>query len=674
VPHTRRAFIHASFNLTALVALRRVAGAREPSPSGAAMNRGLLFAAADLPRIRATLARPEFADWWRATQQADLEADRRFLRDELQLNNLIVHQLRAQLILLRCAFVHAVAPDPRQLALARFALRRLLDYRRLDWILEGGRHTVGVMRGAGACVALVLAADWLADEMSADEHAEITHRLGDEGGPACHRAVFGMTHHDKVAGWTMDRTNAGLTFVDVSRWPEILDRTNLRIIATSGLAAAAVHLHGRHPDAGAWLDLARDSLRRYAGRLPADGSFDEGISYWNFTFGNYILSVEIIRRALGLDDRRLADFPAMTRYAMTMAMPTAGNPADCINVGDASVSSDAVPLAWIAREFRDPTAQYLATRPAAIRPTGNTALAAIWFDPTVPATPPAGIPLDRLCAPGIVVSRSGWQLADGVVAFRSGDPANHEHADRNSVLFKAHGERLLHDPLHANYSPQHPKWLLRLTEAHTAVLIAGRGHTYHHGEEGTNSSTATATLQAHRFAADWMTATSDATDAYRRAGLPVLLVQRTLVYLKPDTLIIADRVQLSEPQPVQARFQVFNDDQAGRVSADDHGFIITRPTATLHARVHAAGARQIAAGQLALPPGEGIYPYAEIISLPAREHTLLTVCTAAPSDAPHGAIAVTRDGDRWTLRGEHRGQQIAVTLAFSGDKVPQVSL
>jgi hypothetical protein len=637
-------------------------------------NRGLLFDAADLPRIRATLDRAEFADFWRAAQAPDFAADRKFLTEELSLRNLVADLLRAQSILQRCAFAHGLAPDPRQLDLARLALRRILDYPRWDWILEGGRHTVGVMRGAGTCVALALAADWLANDLSPAEHAEITRRMGEEGGPACYRAVFGMTHHDRVEGWTMDRTNEGLTFVDVSRWPEILDRTNLRIIATSGLAAAAAHLRGRHPDAGAWHDLARDSLRRYAAMLPADGSFDEGIGYWAFTFTHYVFSVEIMRRTLGTDDRRLVDFPAMARYALAMAMPTAGHATDCINIGDGAIASDGIPLAWIAREFRDPTAQYLATQPANMRPTGNTAWAAIWLDATVPAEIPATLPLDRLCAPAIVVSRSGWQLADGVVAFRSGGPNNHEHADRNSVLFKAHGERLLNDPAHASYSPRQPKWLLRQTEAHTAVLIAGRGHLYHHGEEGTNSSAAAAILQAHRSDARSMCATSDATDAYRRAGLPVLLVQRMLVYLKPDILIIADRVLLTEPQPVQARFQIFNDDGAGRVAADDQGFTITRPTATLRARVHAAGERQIAARQLALPASEGVYPYAEVVSPPAQEHTLLTVCTAAPAGLPHGEITVTRTGGGWTLAGGHRGRKLAVTLAFSGPRVPAISI
>ena len=673
MPQSRRDFVSTSLSLAALLATRHVTAA-EPRDAIRSGSPNLLFTAADVPRIRTTLQLPQFSDFWRSAQSADLVADRRFLCDELKLNNLLVDALRAQTILLRCAFAHAIARDYRQVEIARLALRRLLDYPRWDWIIEGGRHTVGVMRGAGMCIALALAADWIGSDLSAAEHAEITRRMSEEGGPACYRAVFGMTYQDKVEGWTMDRTNDGLTFVDVSRWPKILDRTNLRIIATSGLAAAAAHLRGRHPDADTWLNLTRDSLKRYASFLPTDGSFEEGIGYWDFTFTHYIFSIEVIQRAFGIDGRRLVDFSAMARYALTMAMPTAGNPTNCINIGDAGVASDGIPLAWIAREFRETTAQYLATRPGSMRPIWNSAWAAIWFDPTVPADLPASLPLDRLCAPDIVVSRSGWQLDDGVVAFRSGGPNNHEHADRNSIIFKAHGERLFNDPLHANYSPSHPKWLLRQTEAHTALLIAGRGHTYHHGEEGTNSSTAAAILQSHCSDARSMCATSDATDAYRRAGLPVLLVQRTLLYLKPDTLIIADRVRLTEPQSVQARFQVFNDDGAGHVSAHNQGFAITRPCATLQASVYAAGELKISTGQLTLPVGEGVYPYAEIVSPSARAHTLVTVCTAAPSGAAHGKITPTRIGERWTFTGEHRGIKIAAALAYSDTDTPVITL
>ncbi len=261
---------------------------------------------------------------------------------------------------------------------------------------------------------------------------------------------------------------------------------------------------------------------------------------------------------------------------------------------------------------------------------------------------------------------------DTVVTLRSGGPVNHEHADRNSVIFAAHGERLFNDPIHASYSTKDPKWLLRQTEAHTAVLINGKGHIYHDGHDGTNKSTAVATIQDYRTGLNWMTVTSNAADAYHRAGLPASLVQRTLVYLKPGVLVIFDRVLLTEPLPVQARFQVFNDDGAGRVTAADRDFTITRPHATLHAWVVTAGESTVATGKLALPEASGVYPFAEIQSAPAREHMLLTVCSTAPQGESHGELSVTHDAGTWRVTGMHRGQAVKVAIALADPLQPPV--
>jgi hypothetical protein len=69
----------------------------------------------------------------------------------------------------------------------------------------------------------------------------------------------------------------------------------------------------------------------------------------------------------------------------------------------------------------------------------------------LPSTPPTPELLDTRQANDIVISRTGWTAQDNVLALRSGGPGNHEHADRNSVIFKAYGERLLHDPFRAAY-------------------------------------------------------------------------------------------------------------------------------------------------------------------------------------------------------------------------------
>ena len=65
-----------------------------------------------------------------------------------------------------------------------------------------------------------------------------------------------------------------------------------------------------------------------------------------------------------------------------------------------------------------------------------------------------------------------------MVSFRSGGPTNHEHADRNTILVKANGERLLTEHFGASYNPNQEHWLLRLPVAHNAVLVNGQGQRF----------------------------------------------------------------------------------------------------------------------------------------------------------------------------------------------------
>lgn len=637
-------------------------------------TRGLLFDADELPRIRATLGRPEFASFWKNACNPDLADDERFLREQIDLKNPVKDLARAATILQRSAFVHAVAPDARHVAIARLALDRVLAYPRWDWFLEAGTKTVGVMRNGTTAVSVVLAAEWLAGELTAAEHAAIDRYLAEEAGPAAETAVFGMNHHDQVVGWTMNEAFTGFSKVDVSRWPAILDVNNLRIIASSGLAAAAAHLHGRHPRAAHWAAMARDSLKLFVSRLPADGAFPEGPDYWHFTFNYWAVSAEFLRRRCAIDVRDAADFPAMARYVQLVALPTRAKIDGCLNIGDAFSTSGAEPLAWIGRHFRDGTANQLVLTPGTIRDLPNTAWAAIWYDPEVPARRSPDLALDRVIYPGIAISRTGWTAGDSVLSFRSGEPENHEHADRNSLIFAAHGERLLNDPLKASYWRTDPKWLLRLTAAHTAVLIDGKGHQYHEGEEGTNASKAAAHLIDHRIGRDWMLAASDATPAYALAGLPVSRVLRTVIFLKPDILIVCDQVRLNSALPVQTRWQVPNEDGHGTLTVAGNTFSIGRPHATLRAETAGPAPFAVTAERLPLPEDGGIYPFAAVTSPAAKEHCLITVCTAAPAGEAHGPVTVAESCNTWQIAGTHRGRSVRVTIKPVAEGAPVVVL
>jgi hypothetical protein len=228
--------------------------------------------------------------------------------------------------------------------------------------------------------------------------------------------------------------------------------------------------------------------------------------------------------------------------------------------------------------------------------------------------------------------------------------------------------------------------LLRQTEAHTAVLIDGKGHQYHDGHEGTNASWAFARVIDFRTGEGWMTVTSDATDAYALVNERVKRVHRTLVFLKPDVVVFFDRVAVDgAPAVVQARFQANNEDLGANVSVADGvagagesagEFTITRPSATLRGRVAANGAVTARAGRLALEEKDGIYPFAEVASAAANEHEIVTVCTARPAGEEHGTLTVERaaSGDGWQVSGTHGGRVVKVTLRAQGNAAPVVTV
>ena len=641
-------------------------------------GRGLLFDAADLPRIRANLESPRFAELRASVFPTDLAARERFLRDEVRLENLMFDMLRVRQILEQAALAYVLNREPAQLALARLALRRLCDYQRWDYFLEGGKHTFGLQRGPEATIACVLVLDWLGDELTPEERAMTEQSIVTKGAPACFHALNGMKYPDRVRGWTQDPREKMPFTIDMRRWPLILNATNLKVIPTCGLGFAAIALQGRHPDAAKWLDLARQSARAFAIMYGMDGAYDEGPGYWGYTTMHLILFAEALHRRLGLDDRHLINYPGTVRYALSMAMPTQAVPKDTVNFGDVGALDVSI-AAWVAQTHGDALSQHVAGH---IGGMGHWP-AAVWYRPEAPEHAPGAELHDMRLSNDVVISRTGWKAEDGVVALRSGGPANHEHADRNSVIFKVYGERLFHDPFGAGYTTTVSRWALRQPEAHSAVLIGGRGHQYHDGSEGTNASWAAASVTDFRTGPGWMKVTSNATEAYQLVSPDVTLAERTLVYLKPDVLLVFDRVRLgTAPAAVQTRYQLHNDDGAGAVAAGGNGFTITRPLATLVATAQATGAVTVRTGRIELAANEGTYQhakagcqdYAEVESAAALTHEILTVAAASPAGQTPGSLTVKPVPGGWHVQGVHNGRPVAVRITATVDAAPEVTL
>lgn len=632
---------------------------------------GLLFDEGDKERLRETIRHPRFAAFWKSVMEADLKADARFLRSELKTTSHVYDMARARKILERTSFGYALSGDRDQYAVALLALEKILEFPKWDYFFEGGELTIGLQRAPEATIAVATALDWMADMLTPALRREAEKQIAEKGAPPCYRTLYGMLHPDRVRGWTID-PNSDYKFrntIDLSRWPIILNSTNLKVIPIAGLGIAGSVLAGKHPDAQKWTDLAIRSARAFAPMFGADGSYEEGVSYWGYTVLHLALLVEVLRRKQGIDLGSLINFTGTVRYGLNMSMPTNGKPGDCVNFGDASVVGDTSVACWVARNYQDPIAQFVAMEIGEI----SSHYAVIWYDPTLKARQPGEDLQDVRMSNDLVVSRTGYDTASTVVAMRSGPPGNHEHADRNSVILKYRGERLLHDPFKASYSYTEPHWLLRKTEAHTAVLINGTGHQYHDGKEGTNSSWAEARVTEYKAAGTHTVVTSDATEAYRLVHPTARRVLRTVIFIKPDILILRDRVDLETPGSVQARFQIYNDDKKGSGKARTAGFTITRPAAFLTAAVDGNGSPTVTAANLPLPEEIGVFPYVEVEQSPRSDHDIVTACRAqGTGDRPSVPVVRQKDGG-WSVSGDHEGGKFLVVMDADGAVTVELS-
>jgi hypothetical protein len=247
---------------------------------------------------------------------------------------------------------------------------------------------------------------------------------------------------------------------------------------------------------------------------------------------------------------------------------------------------------------------------------------------------------------GWIVTRTGWDPDDTVLSFRSGGPMNHEHADRNSFMLKAKGERLLTEHFGASYRSSDPHWLLRLPIAHNAVLVDGQGHQYHNGEEGTNAGLASAEIVQYEDHGDVVFWTSDATQGYEIVDDRITLVRRSVIFRKPGLIILVDEVEAIEPVEAEILFHPDNRDSQVALDIFTGGeFEIVRPRARLRGKCYGDVPVRIEYEELDLPVEHGEFPYLDAIAGPSQAIRVLTTLQIGDEIAE-----VSRSREGWGVR------------------------
>jgi hypothetical protein len=603
---------------------------------------GLFFDLSELPRIRHSWSLPLFQEYTTQVLAADLSADKAFLTKELDLHNHIRHLQRADLILQREAFAYLMTEQRARLDLARLAIDKILAFETWDYFMEAGKEIIGLQRAPETAIAMSLAYDWLNGKLDEPVKKEMRRQIAEKGCMPCYRTLYGLRNPEKVVGWGFAPW-VELEPRDFSRWPLILDKTNLKAIPICGLAIGAMLLRQSEPRAQQWIEMVRHGYETIATLYERDGSYPEGGSYGDYTTFHLLLTQAVLERKLGIDLFGEINYTGFVEFMLALQLPHTIEPKACINFGDAGVGLQSAASFYIAQKTKDGLAQYLGVE----HPREHNPFSCIWYQPEIVVQKPSASHHFKHLDLDWMIYRTGYAMDDFVIAMRSGPPGNHEHADRNSILLKAYGEVLLADSKHPTYDHNNPGWILRSSPSHNTVLIDNQGHQYHDGREGTNSSLAAARIIRSGQREGLVFWTSDATPAYQLVIPDVGSVLRSVfVFTDAPIVVIVDTLtKKSQPSIFSSHWHVENSDRSGGVQVLPEGFIMNRPGAKLFATCACVQKLAITSEQIAVPPETGLHPYVRVgTTQPAMQHTILTVGMACRADQPAPHISLTASG------------------------------
>ncbi len=621
----------------------------------------LLFEPSQIPELRKRLELPLFKAFWQELLNADLKDDKNFLKKGIQFNNQLRHLHRVDRILQREAFIYVMTGDKKRGKMAKLALEKVLQFKKWDYFIEAGRDVIGLQRAPFTTQSVVVAYPWIEDLLSGDMKKEVFAQLPEKGCEPCYRSLWGMLNKEKVVGWGFDPESSYYEERDFSRWPWILSRTNLRAVPMSALALGGVFLEGKDSRVERWMDVVKQSYDDFVDLFEKDGSYNEGTGYCNYTSSELIIMLDILKRRKNLDWSRAVNWNGVMDFFLMTRMPSEHHPDGHVNFGDGGRGFFSDVGYWVAREYRNHAAQYAAENHSRM----DRIFSVIWYDPTVDPKKPTRDWYYREFDIGWVVTSTGFEKDDFLVALRSGGPANHENADRNSFILKCYSENLLVDNWHPPYDHNDPGWPLRTSPAHNTVLIDGKGHQYHDGSEGTNASKAEAKIIRTKKEDHYAYVTSDATQAYQLVNENVKNVNRTFVTIpRMKFAVIVDRLETKEqPAEFAARWFVENEDGNGKININGESFEFLRQNAKLFGKCAGDLGVNLSQANFPVPKESGVYPHLDVNAAKNGNKIMLITAVAAlrPDEKPP-FLDIRFNGKNWLVNTDIAGREAKVII------------
>ncbi len=228
-------------------------------------------------------------------------------------------------------------------------------------------------------------------------------------------------------------------------------KNNWNAVCLAGVTGSALALIESRDERAYYVAAAEKFSKHFVSGIPADGYCTEGVGYWNYGFGNYLLLAETVLQATGGNVDLLAGehVKQIALYGLNIVIV----PGVCPAFADCSVDArpGAMLVDYIARRWGVPVAPGLSEpRPWSSMPLYWAMALAFPNSVSDKSKPRPGVLADRTWFDdgGVLIgrpgSRKGCRLA---VAMKGGNNAEqHNHNDVGSYLVIVDGRPVLIDP------------------------------------------------------------------------------------------------------------------------------------------------------------------------------------------------------------------------------------
>ena len=342
-----------------------------------------------------------------------------------------------------------------------------------------------------------------------------------------------------------------------------------------GLFAAALTLFddpAASTQALQWIDRCRGRMQETQSLLWPDGASAEGVTYWDYGM-QFMMQYFTLSEALLNEPPTGKAFAFAPWYRIYLTVPVNTwffqNPGQ-MDIGDCARGQWYGPSPHIHRLgaiSQNGHAQWYSDTIVSkgVDRYMNAWLNFVWYDPSLAAIPPAGLPTMRYFDNmGMVSARSDWSGSESMVTFKCGAPCGltlngpqysndtedvgHAHPDANHFVLFGNGEFLIRDDGYLD---------IKKSENHNTLLVGGKGQL----GEGQEFFDLTPYLNATTFPSILKTYSSPNLDYFVGEAAPaysfaqgVRQFTRHLLFLKPNALVVFDDIQLSQSAAMELRF------------------------------------------------------------------------------------------------------------------------